>query len=84
MEEAATLSILRSVCLALLRLIESPALGTLCTFVVCQGFVVFRNNSVYAGSDKMEWLGAAGLGLPGFGSFVRKESADVLKDGGLS
>ena len=45
---------------------------------------MFRNNSVYAGSDKMEWLGAAGLGLPGFSSFVRKESADVLKDGGLS
>ncbi len=63
-------------------MIESPVQRK---FVVCQlRWAVFRNNDAYAGSDKMEWLGAAGLGLPGFSSFVRKESADVLKDGGLS
>jgi hypothetical protein len=36
-----------------------------------------------AGFDKREWLGAAGLGLVGFNSFIRKESAEVLKDGAL-
>jgi hypothetical protein len=37
-----------------------------------------------AGSDATEWLGAAGLGLPGFSSFIKKEAAEVLQDGGLS
>jgi hypothetical protein len=61
-------------------MIENPAQGKLVAFEV---HVEARNNSWYSASDKTEWLGAAGLGLPGFNSFVRKESAEVLKEGGL-
>ena len=62
-------------------MIENPAQGKLVAFEV--HVVAQNNNRWYSASDKTEWLGAAGLGLPGFNSFVRKESAEVLKEGGL-
>jgi hypothetical protein len=62
-------------------MIESPAQRQLHE---CSSLAIARCNMELSGSDKLDWLGAAGLGLAGFSSFVRKESADVLRDGGLS
>ena len=62
-------------------MIESPVQRELGLSV---GLLVWRDGLACAGCDATQWLGAAGLGLPGFSSFIKKEAAEVLQDGGLS